>query len=97
MDRGKETWVNLRGNLGDCPFERKCNDPNGLSLDLMHIQRLMSYWLDDPGSVANTVFDILPRIRTEGQPGQTQHFFVLNLRKKFRLCSVCSDQLDREL
>jgi len=40
-------WVNLRGNLRKVHFERKCNGPNGLSVELIHIQSLESYQLDD--------------------------------------------------
>ena len=39
--------VKQRGNLGDPHFERKCNGPNGLSRDSLHIQSLESYRLDD--------------------------------------------------
>jgi hypothetical protein len=52
---GKERRVKLRGNLSDFHFERKFNGPNGLSRDLLHIQRLMSYRLDDPGMVYRIV------------------------------------------
>ena len=36
-----------KGQLGEVHFKRKCNGPNGLSLDLIHIQSLESYQLDD--------------------------------------------------
>ena len=76
-------------------FIRKCNDPNGLSRDLTGIQRLMSYRLDDPGSVANITFNMMSQPLTEGQLGQTQHSLFLadrlRSRDKSRLCSVCSD------
>jgi hypothetical protein len=38
------------------------------------LQRLMSYRLDDPGSVANITFNIMPQPLPEGQLGQTQQF-----------------------
>jgi hypothetical protein len=41
--RQMKRWVNLRGNLGECHFKRKCNGPNGLSSDSHHIQNLESY------------------------------------------------------
>ncbi len=36
-------WVNPRGNFKASLFRAECNGPNGLSLDLIHIQGLESY------------------------------------------------------
>jgi hypothetical protein len=54
MNGAKETWVKRRGNLGGFDSVAKCNDPNGLSLYLMHIQSLESYRLDDLPAVGLT-------------------------------------------
>jgi hypothetical protein len=44
-------WVKPRGKRKRVEDSYKCNEPNGLLRYLLHLQRLMSYQLDDPGVV----------------------------------------------